>query len=134
ENASWKPPQVLPFFGDVREKVVCTTATDYGKWPSGMILYEGFQKDNQTERALEQLGDAYEILLKAIRAIRNEQRRPTKPTQSLQQQLSRFMDESAFQRDGRAGSCKDALPTGTEKASFIAGWYLSCSWKMQVAI
>jgi hypothetical protein len=61
-NATWKPPEQLPFPSDALGKIVCTAATDYGKWPTGLVLYEVLQKDQQAENALKQLADAYQRL------------------------------------------------------------------------
>ena len=61
-NATWKPADVLVFPSDATGKLVCTAATDYGAWPSGLVLYEVLQKDQQAENALNQLADAWQRL------------------------------------------------------------------------
>ncbi len=61
-NATWKPPEQLPFPSDTLGKVVCTSATDYAAWPTGLVLYEVLQKDQQAENALKQLADAWQRL------------------------------------------------------------------------
>lgn len=61
-NATWKPPEQLPFPSDTLGKLVCTAATDYSAWPSGLILYEVLEKDQQAENALKQLADGWQRL------------------------------------------------------------------------
>jgi hypothetical protein len=61
-NATWKPPEQIPFPSDAIGKIVCTAATDYTAWPTGLILYEVLQKDQQAENALKQLTDGWQRL------------------------------------------------------------------------
>jgi Domain of unknown function (DUF4157) len=61
-NATWKPSEQLPFPSDTLNTLVCTAATDYAAWPSGLILYEVLQKDQPAENALKQLIDAWQRL------------------------------------------------------------------------
>jgi hypothetical protein len=71
-NATWKPPEQLPFPTDAAGKIVCTAATDYAKWPPGLILYEVLEKDQDAENALKQLADAWQRLYSLYSANSND--------------------------------------------------------------
>lgn len=54
-DATWKPPAVMPLPGSVGNRFVCTSATDYSVWPSGLVLYDVRQrkkKDDQKKRKI----------------------------------------------------------------------------------
>jgi hypothetical protein len=59
-HATWKPPHVLPLPGNVLDMIVCTEATDYTKWPSGLILYDVRRrnKDKLTRRKAKAISAA----------------------------------------------------------------------------
>jgi len=75
-HASWKPPHALPLPGDVKNKFVCTAATDYSKWPSGLILYDVREKDQDLEKNLQQLLDAWQRLFNQYELYRGEHKAP----------------------------------------------------------
>jgi|HubBroStandDraft_1064217.scaffolds.fasta_scaffold25763_1 hypothetical protein len=57
--ASWKPFPVLPLPGAVKLRFVCTAATDYSVWPSGLVLYDVREKkdeEEQRKRAIKTVG------------------------------------------------------------------------------
>jgi hypothetical protein len=48
--ASWKPIPILPLPGHGLDMFVCTAATDYRVWPSGLVLYDVRRKINDEEQ------------------------------------------------------------------------------------
>jgi hypothetical protein len=66
-NATWTPPHQLPFGGDVLKKFVCTAATDYSKWPNGLLLYEVWEKDEEAEKKRQELLKQLALQLQALR-------------------------------------------------------------------
>jgi len=56
EQASWKPLPILFMPGSKGKQFVCTAATDYQVWPSGLVLYDVRQKtDDEEERAVKSI-------------------------------------------------------------------------------
>jgi hypothetical protein len=74
-NATWKPPHQLPLGGDVLKKFVCTAATDYTRWPSGLILYdvrELSEEEQKRKEVLRDLENQFQLLSNAYAHYRGE--------------------------------------------------------------
>jgi hypothetical protein len=66
-NAFWVPPHQLPFSGSMAKRIVCTASTDYTKWPSGLILYDVREKDEEAEKKLKELLAAVAAQLQVLK-------------------------------------------------------------------